>query len=153
MSQAIVVSIVLHQLATIVWVGGMFFAHMALRPAANSVLAPPLRLPLMRGVLGRFFPWVWLSVGLLWASGLWLFLGAMGGQAGAHVHLMMATALAMTLLFVYLWFVPYRHLKAAVAGSDWPAAGAGLAQIRQIILTNLILGLVTAVAGAAGPLL
>jgi uncharacterized membrane protein len=150
MSQLIAVSIALHQLATIVWVGGMFFAHMALRPAANAVLEPPLRLPLMRGVLGRFFPWVWLSIGLLWGSGLWIFLAAMGGQAGGHVYLMMATALVMTLLFVYLWFVPFRHLKAAVARSDWPAAGAGLARIRQIILTNLILGLITAVAGAAG---
>ena len=92
----------------------------------------------------------WLSIGLLWGSGLWIFLAAMGGQAGGHVYLMMATALVMTLLFVYLWFVPFRHLKAAVARSDWPAAGAGLARIRQIILTNLILGLVTAVAGAAG---
>lgn len=150
MIKAIALSYALHQLATIVWVGGMFFAHMALRPAASSLLEPPLRLPLMLGVLSRFFPWVWLSVALLWGTGLWIFLGGMGGKAGAHVHLMMTIALLMTLLFVYLWFVPFRHLKAKVASADWPAAAARLARIRQIILTNLILGLITAVAGAAG---
>lgn len=150
MVKAIALSYALHQLATIVWVGGMFFAHMALRPAASSVLETPLRLPLMLAVLRRFFPWVWLSIALLWASGLWIFFGAMGGHAGGHVYLMMATALVMTVLFVYLWFVPFRHLKAKVASADWPAAGARLARIRQTILTNLILGLITAVAGAAG---
>ncbi|MCU0834375.1 MAG: CopD family protein [Chromatiaceae bacterium] len=150
MTQAIALSYALHQLATVVWVGGMFFAHMALRPVVSSVLEPPLRLPLMLGVLRRFFRWVWLSIALLWGTGLWIFLGGMGGKAGGHVHLMMAIALVMTALFVYLWFVPFRHLKAAVASTAWPAAGARLARIRQIILTNLILGLITAVAGAAG---
>jgi uncharacterized membrane protein len=150
MRSALALSIALHQLATLVWVGGMFFAHVALRPVANGLLDPPLRLLLMGGVLGRFFPWVWLSIALLWGTGLWIFLGAMGAKAGEHVYLMMAIALVMTVLFVYLWFVPFRHLKGAVTSADWPAAGTRLARIRQIILTNLILGLITAVAGSAG---
>ncbi|MEY3672815.1 MAG: hypothetical protein RI904_2472, partial [Pseudomonadota bacterium] len=36
--------VVLHLLAALVWVGGMFFAHNALRPMAASVLQPPERL-------------------------------------------------------------------------------------------------------------
>ena len=35
--------VVLHLLAALVWVGGMFFAHTALRPTAASVLQPPER--------------------------------------------------------------------------------------------------------------
>lgn len=150
MSQAIALSIALHQLATIVWVGGMFFAHMALSPVAHAVLDPPLRLPLMTGVLGRFFPWVWVSIVLLWGSGLWVFLGPMAGRAAGHVYLMLAIGLVMTALFAYLWLRPFPRLKGAVVVADWPAAATQLAQIRRIILINLTLGLITAVVGAAG---
>jgi uncharacterized membrane protein len=150
MTQQWALAIVLHQLATLVWVGGMFFAHMALRPAANALLDPPMRLPLMRAVLDRFFPWVWISIAVLWGSGYWLFAGVFGGRAPLHVHLMMGIALVMTLLFAYIWFGAFRRMRAAVAGADWPAAGAAMATIRVIILTNLILGLITAAIGAGG---
>ncbi len=36
----------LHVLAVVIWVGGMFFAYNALRPAAAEVLEPPNRLKL-----------------------------------------------------------------------------------------------------------
>ena len=153
MTQSWALAIALHQLATLVWVGGMFFAHLALRPAVNDLLEPPVRLPLMGAVLGRFFPWVWLSIAVLWGSGLWVLLGVFDGKAQWHVHLMMGLALVMTLLFAYIWFVAFRRLKGAVAARDWPRAGGAMAGIRKIILTNLILGLVTAVAGAGGRLL
>jgi uncharacterized membrane protein len=63
---------------------------------------------------------------------------------------MIGIALVMTLLFAYVWFVAFRRLKSAVAGADWPAAGAAMATVRAIILTNLILGLITAAIGARG---
>jgi len=47
----------LHVLASVIWVGGMFFAHQCLRPAAIATLDPPQRLALWRAVFGRFFPW------------------------------------------------------------------------------------------------
>ena len=60
----------LHILGFTVWVGGMFFAYMALRPVAALQLEPAQRLPLWAGVFARFFPWVWLTVALILASGL-----------------------------------------------------------------------------------
>lgn len=141
----------LHQLGMIVWVGGMFFAHMALRPAVNALPGPPERLPFMLAVLARFFLWVWVAILLLWTSGLWIFLEVYGGKVGIHIHAMMGIAAIMTILFFLIWFVPYRRMKAAVAVADWTTAAARLGVIRSIILVNLILGLVTAVVGAAGP--
>ena len=38
----------LHLLGVLIWVGGMFFAYMALRPAAAQLLEPPQRLTLDR---------------------------------------------------------------------------------------------------------
>ena len=52
------IALALHVLAITVWVGGMFFAYMVLRPIAASQLQPPQRLPLWQGVFSRFFPWV-----------------------------------------------------------------------------------------------
>ena len=56
------VSIVLHLLSAVVWVGGMFFAYMFLRPVAASQLEPPVRLQLWVGVFNKFFPFVWLAL-------------------------------------------------------------------------------------------
>src|SRR3990167_5321602 len=66
------VAITLHILSAVVWVGGMFFAWMALRPVAASLLEQPLRLPLWSKTFARFFPWVWTAVILLPASGYWM---------------------------------------------------------------------------------
>jgi uncharacterized membrane protein len=64
---------------------------------------------------------------------------------------MMGAAALMTALFLLIWFLPYRRMKAAVAAEDWPGAAKRLALIRGLVLTNLLLGLVTAVVGVAGP--
>jgi uncharacterized membrane protein len=82
--------IALHLLAAVVWVGGMFFAYMALRPVAATLLEPPQRLPLWTQTFMRFFPWVWLSILLLTATGYVMVLGVFGGMGavGLHVHLM-----------------------------------------------------------------
>lgn len=50
----------LHLLAALIWVGGMFFAWMILRPAAMAALDGPARLKLWVEVFQRFF---WLGVG------------------------------------------------------------------------------------------
>lgn len=140
----------LHQLATVVWVGGMFFAHMALRPAAQAVIRVPDRLRLMQDVFRRFFPWVWVAILLLWGSGLWIVLAVFKGQAAPHVHVMMGIGTVMTAIFIYIHALPYRRLKLAVNEENWPLAGARLALIRRLISVNLVLGLITALTGSAG---
>ena len=60
----------LHVLAATVWVGGMFFAWMVLRPAAVAMLQAPERLRLWTDVFRRFFVWVWVAVLVLPISGI-----------------------------------------------------------------------------------
>lgn len=145
------IAVVLHQLGTLIWIGGMFFAHLALRPAANKLLDPPGRLRLMLAVFHRFFVWVWVAIAMLWVSGYWIFVGLYGGRAGMHVHAMMGIAAVMTGIFAFIWFLPYKRMKAAVDAEDWSVAGARLGLIRKLIVTNLLLGLLTAILGSAGP--
>jgi uncharacterized membrane protein len=143
--------VALHVLAAVIWVGGMFFAYMVLRPSAGP-LEPPLRLLLWRRVFSRFFPWVWASIVVLLASGYGLVFMYFGGFAGAgvHVHIMQTTGILMMLLFLHLFFGPWRRFGEAVDKQAFPLAAQKLNQIRQIVAINLVLGLVTVVAGASG---
>ena len=62
------VALALHIFGAVVWVGGMFAIYVCLRPALGT-LEPPQRLQLMRVTFQKFFPWVWLAILLLLASG------------------------------------------------------------------------------------
>jgi uncharacterized membrane protein len=136
-------SLFLHLLSVVVWVGGMFFAYMALRPVAASVLEPPQRLTLWAGVFGKFFPWVWISVALILATGLHMLM-AFGGTAAPHyAWTMLVLGVVMMLIFAHVFFAPYGRLKRAVAAQDWKAGGAALGLIRKLIGINLSLGLLT----------
>jgi uncharacterized membrane protein len=143
--------VALHALAAVVWVGGMFFAYMVLRPSAAQ-LETPARLQLWQSVFGRFFPWVWASIVVLLASGYAMLFLRFGGLAGAppHVNVMQATGMLMTLLFLHLFFAPWRRFSRAVVAGAWAEAGISLSQIRLLVATNLVLGLVTVAAGASG---
>jgi uncharacterized membrane protein len=139
----------LHVVAAVAWVGGIFFAFMALRPAAMA-LEPPLRVALWQRAFTRFFPWVWVFVLTLLVTGHAL----MGfGLRGTHVLLMMAGGWIMALLYVYLYFGPYQRLSAAVAAQDVPAAAAALGAARPIMAINLLLGLAISAIAAGGRLL
>jgi len=147
----VIVLYTLHALGAVIWVGGLFFAHQALRPAAMA-LDPPQRLPLMADALGRFFRWVALAIAALLVSGYAMLFGVMGGFAGAGiaVHIMHLTGLVMVAIYLHVYFAPYRRLKNAVAAQDWPVAGRNLAQIRGFVTVNMPLGLVTVAIGASG---
>ena len=104
--------VVLHLLAALVWVGGMFFAHSALRPTAASVLQPPERLTLISGVFGRFFVWVKGAILLLFLSGFGLIHMLSGfGKLGWYVHAMLLIAVVMTVIFAYIYGGPFRIYK------------------------------------------
>jgi uncharacterized membrane protein len=128
----------------------MFFAHNALRPAAAALLQPQQRLPLLAATLGRFFKWVWLSAALILASGVYMM--ALLGRPPLYVTLMAIIGIVMMLIFAHIFFAPNRRLQRAVAAQDWPAGGAAMAQIRTLVFVNLLLGLLTMVIGALGPM-
>ena len=143
------IAILLHVLGVVVWVGGMFFAYMALRPVAADLLAPPQRLPLWAGVFGRFFPWVWLSAALILSSGVYMIILLGGFQAVAlSVHGMFGIGLVMVLVFCFVYFVPYGKLVHAVTEQQWKQGGEALATIRKLIGFNLSLGLINIAVAA-----
>lgn len=140
----------LHVLAAVVWVGGMFFAWMVLRPAAVTALEPPARLRLWSAVFPRFFLFVWLCVLLLPISGVGMLQLNFGGfeTAPKYVQVMMGLYLAMLALFIRVQALQLPALKRAVAAEDWPAGGEVLGKIRRLVGLNLLIGIVVVTVAA-----
>lgn len=145
------IALILHALSAVVWVGGMFFALLMLRPATGP-LEPGPRLELWLRVLDRFFRWVIAAIVLLLASGYAMVFAVFGGFSGIglHVHIMQASGILMMLAFFHLYFAPWRRFQTAVAQRDYPAAAAQLNQIRWIVTANLVLGIATVAVGSSG---
>jgi len=142
-----------HLLGAVVWVGGMFFAWVCLRPAAAATLQPPLRLQLWAGVFARFFPSVWAAIAAILASGVYLLYLVGERYAPGYAYVMAATGVLMMLIFGHVYFGPYRRLTRAVAAEDWQAGGAALGAIRRLVGVNLLLGVFTVAAATLGALL
>ena len=145
------IALSLHALAATLWVGGLFFAYVCLRPAA-ATLEAPVRVALWSEALARFYPWVGVAIALLLATGLWMTFAVMGGmkQVGVHVHLMLGAGIAMMLLAAHVWFAPLKRLRRAVAENHWTDAGKALHQIRIFIAASLALGVLVVAVGSGG---
>lgn len=141
----------IHLLAALIWLGGMFFAYAVLRPAAVEVFEPPQRLSLWDAVLRRFFFWVWCAVAVLMVSGLYMiYLHGGIAQVARHVYVMLALGLAMMAIYGYVYFACYIPLSLHVANQRWNDAGEMLARIRKLIAVNLSLGLLIVCAVVFG---
>ena len=146
------IALALHLLSAVLWVGGMFFAYMVLRPVAVRTLEPPFRLELWRQVFSRFFPWVSLSIAVLFITGLWMMWQLFGGfgQSPIYVHIMLTLAIIMTGLFAWLKHGPVKKLTTAVIEENWQKGGEILVTIRKIIAINLSLGLLLIAIASGG---
>ncbi|MEE1925634.1 CopD family protein [Pseudomonas sp. 148P] len=141
----------LHVLAALVWVGGMFFAWMVLRPAAATVLEGPARLQLWVEVFPRFFSWVWISILVLAVSGVGMLHMHFGtlDTAPRHVQVMIGGGIAMFALFMRIQSLLLPELRKAVEAGDWAAGAAALGRIRKMVGINLLLGITVVLVAAS----
>jgi len=134
----------LHVLCAIVWVGGMFFAYVVLRPSM-AVLEPAQRLALHGQVFRKFFLVIWHAMPVIVLTGFAMIFAVFGGMAGVrwNVHVMLLLGLIMAAIFLAIFFGPYRTFRAA-------PGPAPLDTIRKLIGINLILGLLISVIAVLG---
>lgn len=142
---------VLHLLGAVLWVGGMVFSVLALRPSLAG-LPGPHRLAVLGGTYRRFFLLVWHAMPVMLATGYILLFGWFGGfaNAGWHVHVMHLTGLIMSAVFLLLFFGPWKTMRGALAGEDNGAAAGAAEKIRRLITVNLVLGLLTVIVAGWG---
>ena len=143
----------LHVLAALIWVGGMFFAWMVLRPAAVTALEGPARLKLWVEVFQRFFVWVWIAVVILPISGVGLLQMRFNGfeTAPRYVQIMMGLYIVMVALFIRIQSLQLPELRKAVEAQAWADGAAVMGRIRRLVGCNLIVGLVLVAIAAARP--
>jgi uncharacterized membrane protein len=139
----------LHVSGVVVWVGGMAFAYLCLRPAAGQ-LAPQERLSLWAAVFARFFPQVWLAVACILGSGLGMLFEVVFAGAPRAWHVRMLTGLVLVGVFVSVWFGPWPALRGAVAQRDWARGAVALNTIRRRVALNLALGAATILIATVG---
>ena len=148
----IAIALALHLVAAIIWVGGMFYAYMILRPVAASLLEPPIRLKLWSEIFQRFFVWVWGIVIVIPATGYFMIFKNWDGFkfVTIDIHIMHGLGILMILLYMHLFFAPYRKMNQALADNDIQEAAKRLGQIRVIVMINMLLGLTVATVASAG---
>ena len=143
----------LHAIAATLWIGGIFFAFMALRPAAQEILQPRERLRLWRTAYQKFFRLVWVLISILIATGYYQLFFRFGGFANSqpYLHLMHTIGLIMVVVFFYLYFSLYGRLCRSIDTEDISAASDTLKKMRPVMATNLFLGIVITAVGVCGP--
>ena len=145
------IAIALHLLSAIVWIGGMFFAYVCLRPSLPEVLEPPQAARLLNASLGRFFRWVWVAAITLLLTGFYMAFKRYGFSLWpGWLYTMIGVGIIMMLLFGHLFFVPFRRLKEGLTAGAPETIGKAIGQIRLIVAINLGLGIVVALAASAG---
>jgi uncharacterized membrane protein len=132
-----------HVLCAVIWVGGMFFAYVVLRPSL-SVLEPIQRIALHTQIFRRFFLIVWHVMPLILLSGFAAIFGLFGGPATApwNISVMMLLGLIMSAIFLVIVFGPYARFRRS---TDRTTIVASMDRIRKLIAVNLVLGIVTVV--------
>ena len=132
-----------HVLCAVIWVGGMFFAYVVLRPSL-TVLEPIQRIALHTQIFRRFFLIVWHVMPLILLSGFAALFGLFGGPATApwNISVMMLLGLIMSAVFLLIVFGPYARFRRS---TDRATIVASMDRIRKLITVNLVLGIVTVV--------
>jgi uncharacterized membrane protein len=132
-----------HVLCAVIWVGGMFFAYVVLRPSL-SVLEPIQRIALHTQIFRRFFLIVWHVMPLILLSGFAALFGLFGGPATApwNISVMMLLGLIMSAVFLLIVFGPYARFRRS---TDRATIVASMDRIRKLIGVNLVLGVLTVV--------
>lgn len=136
----------LHVIAAVIWVGGIFFMQVIMRKVTSD-LEGPQRQAIMSKVFTFFFQWVWVAVITILVTGFGIIFGVYGGFGGMpwesfkRVHLMTALGLIMSLVFTYIYFLPYRSLMKARAEGDMKKAAGQVTYIRTFGSVQLVLGI------------
>ncbi|WP_449369680.1 CopD family protein [Thiomonas sp.] len=118
----------------------MAFILFAMRPTAFALLQPPVRPQFILATLQRFFPLVWLSIGVILVTG-GIIMGQVGfARAPVGWYAMLGIGLVMMAIFAHIYFAPFRRARLAASGQDWPALGRALEQIHPLVVLNFTLG-------------
>ncbi len=118
----------LHIFFAILWIGGMVYSLLFLKPSLKELPNEDQRHRLLRSVFSKFFPAVWLSILVLFITGMGLWHGYRRDfSENPLFHTKLFLFALMILVFTYIYFFLFRKNK--------------LSQIPNLILVNLLFGI------------
>lgn len=134
-------AVALHVMAAFVWLGGMFYASVAVALTTGSQ-QPLASAGHLARELRRFFPVLCLCAALLLVSSLYLVFGGFRGphHAPAFVNLMLLRDLFMVFLVLLAWLVAYPRLRRGLEQENPRLVRGGLYRMLLVGLINLVLG-------------
>ena len=99
----------LHLFFMALWIGGMIYTLLFLRPSLQSLKREEDRADLLRRLYGRFFAGVWLAVAVLFISGMGLWHGYRKDlSTNPLFHFKLFLFALMVLVFSYIYFFLFR---------------------------------------------
>ena len=139
----------IHLLAVVIWIGGILFMDGFLAPALKRAIAQAEpRARLLYGLFRNFFAVIWGAGASLVITGYGMvFLRGGFGVLSSAQWVMVVLGSLMVLLALYIFFVPFLRMRAAVLGGQWDAACVQAGQIRLLSSLNIVLALPTLLSG------
>jgi uncharacterized membrane protein len=144
---------VVHEIATLILVGGLYFILFVQLPAIASVKSPRVRLRLRRASFRWLFRWGWLGLVLLWLTGAYDLLTNADGGFPAHVRIMAGLSAAFTLLFLIAQFGLFNEATAAMEDGNSERASWLYRRLRFVVGLASVLALVVVLLDVTGPAL
>lgn len=130
----------IHLLSVVIWVGGMAFLMLVLRPGLMAV-EPGARITVQGALFRRFFRTVWHVMPIAVISGLLLLILDYGHQTIPWPVMVMQTGgILMAAIFIGMFMVPNRHLQTKLAAGT--ATAEDILPVRRLVLLNLVIGTV-----------
>jgi uncharacterized membrane protein len=128
----------IHLLCVVLWVGGMAFLLLTLRPSLSAI-DPAARLVLQGAMYRRFFRTIWQVMPMAIVSGLLLLILLYSHQKLPwEVMVMQTGGVVMAALFVGMVLVPNKRFQAKLAAGTATAEDA--APVRRMIWVSLGIG-------------
>lgn len=96
----------LHILFAMVWIGGMAFNLLFLHPALKRMSQENTRKEVVSEVLKRFFLGVWLSIAVLFLTGMWMWHSVrpdFSSNPLFHIKLFLFGIMVINFTYIYFW--------------------------------------------------
>ncbi len=104
----------IHILFAMVWIGGMVFNLLFLHPAMRDVKPEETRTTLALRVLKRFFLGVWLSIAVLFITGMWMWHSVridFNTNVLFHIKLFIYGVMVLNFSYIYFYLLRKQLLK------------------------------------------
>ena len=102
----------LHLFFAIVWVGGMVYSLLFLRPSLREIAQEEQRGKFLKQVFSKFFLAVWLSIIVLFLTGMSLWHGYRKDFSDNSLfHIKLFLFGLMVIIFTYIYFFLFRRNK------------------------------------------